>query len=140
MKVALPIWDQRVSPVFDVAGRLRVVEVEEGSLVDQIDHRIAPGLHVSLLSELRVEVLICSAISRALETAVRGAGVDVIPDICGDVDEIVQAYVLGNLGDRRFACPRHSKKRSRGRSERTGTRNIQESGGLRTIRAPTHKA
>jgi len=30
MKVAIPYWQERVSPVFDVAGRVLLVEVAEG--------------------------------------------------------------------------------------------------------------
>jgi predicted Fe-Mo cluster-binding NifX family protein len=136
MKLALPIWDERISPVFDVAKRLRVVEVEDGGVVDRIDHRIGAGSHVSLLSELEIEVLICSAISRALETAARNAGVTVIPDICGDVDEVTQAYLLDQLGDPRFACPRQSCEVNRSGSIGNGSKGSQQ---RRTRQSPrTH--
>jgi predicted Fe-Mo cluster-binding NifX family protein len=135
MKVALPIWDERISPVFDVARKLRLVEVEDGSLIGQIDHRIESGAHASMLSELGVEVLICSAISRALEAIAWRAGVEVIPDICGDVDEVIKAYLLGNLADTRFASPCHSRDSHRDRPVRLGTQSAQSTRRPRPVRA-----
>jgi predicted Fe-Mo cluster-binding NifX family protein len=140
MKVALPIWDDRISPVFDVARKLRVVEVEDGGEIDRIDHRVSPGSHVSLLSELGVEVLICSAISRALEASARSAGIEVIADVFGEVDEVIRAYLRDDLAECRLSPLQHSRRGLQlDRSIGTGRRGTRREHTRRSLPTGHHK-
>ena len=69
MKVAVPVWQGRVSPVFDVAGQLLLVELVEGVETSRREHRLPdaePQQRAVQLSELQVETLICGAISQTV--------------------------------------------------------------------------
>ena len=108
MIIAIPIWQGRVSPVFDVAGQLLVVEVDgpvekcrrQESLPDE-----APERRVHRLQTLDVETLICGAVSRPLGDLLAAGRIEVIPQVCGDAEEVLRAYLSGGLPDERFAMP-----------------------------------
>lgn len=121
MKVALPTWDGRVSPVFDVAKRLLVVDVERGteisrSEVDLEETRLAA--RASRVTALGVHVLICGAISWPLEAMLTSAGVRVIPQTCGPVDDVLRAFLEGQLASEAFLMPGCCGRRGRFRGGR----------------------
>lgn len=126
MKVAIPQWEGRVSPVFDVAGSLMLADVDAGTsqprqtvVLDSEDVQ----RRVSLLVELGVEVLICGAVSWPLELALCNAGVEVIPQTCGEVERVLEAFSHGELNQDAFLMPGCCGRRRRfrgthGKSER----------------------
>ena len=108
MKVALPIWAGRISPVFDVAERLLVVEVEEGTEVGRHEETVretAFARRAMRVAELGVDTLICAAISKPLEEMLTHAGVQVISQTCGNLEDVLGAYLRGQLTDRAFLMP-----------------------------------
>jgi predicted Fe-Mo cluster-binding NifX family protein len=108
MKIAIPIWQSRVSPVFDVAGHFFVVELVDGVETARTEVSALaddPAERTSLLVGLGVETLICGAISETLEMMLLGSGVTVIPRVCGDTEKVLRAYCNGTLDDDRYALP-----------------------------------
>lgn len=108
MNVAIPTLEDRVSPVFDVAQAVVLVELDG----DRELRRQTVPLHardiarrVAELSQRDVNVLICGAISRPLEATLHAAGVRVIPQTCGPVEEVLQAFLADRLNDRAFLMP-----------------------------------
>ena len=121
MKVALTTWDGRVSPVFDVARRLLVVEVERNteigrSEVDLGESRLAA--RASRVTALGVHVLICGAISWPFEAMLTSAGVRVIPQTCGPVEDVLRALLAGQLASEVFLMPGCCGRRRRFRGGR----------------------
>jgi predicted Fe-Mo cluster-binding NifX family protein len=108
MKIAIPDWQGRVSPVFDSATRALLVEAAEGGQVCR-EMASIPGddalERARWLRRLGVGVLICGAISRHVETALAGAGIVVIPNTCGEVDDVLQAFLDGRLNEKAFMMP-----------------------------------
>ena len=98
-----------MSPVFDVAHRLCVFTVESGAVTGRSDHRLRSEGRIAMMSTLGVDVLICSAISRRLEAALWVAGVEVVREVCGPVDDVVDAYLNGTLAEERLLTPAHSR-------------------------------
>jgi len=108
MRIAVPTWRDRVSPVFDVAGTLLLVDVEAELESQRNDAQLTdldPVARVRKLRELGVDVLICAAISQSLEELLTAAGITVMSRTCGDVDEVLQAFQTGRLHEQRFAMP-----------------------------------
>lgn len=106
-RIAIPCWEGTVSPVFDVARELLVIDTTgsahprwtepfSGSLMPQRMHR---------LKELGIDVVICGGISNPLRAMTEAAGIRVIPWMSGPVDEVLAAYFSGSLGDGRFTMP-----------------------------------
>jgi predicted Fe-Mo cluster-binding NifX family protein len=60
---------------------------------------------VNRLGELGVQVLLCGAISRPLERMIRASGVKVIPCLRGSIEEIIGAYLNGDIDvNERVTC------------------------------------
>ena len=130
MKVAIPHWQGRVSPVFDVASHVLLVDVDAGAERRRQDVYLdadGPRARASLLADLGADVLACGAISRQQETALSAAGVRVIPYICGDMEEVLMAFTNGRLGEDGFLMPGRCGRRRRSRIRRRGARP-QEAG------------
>jgi predicted Fe-Mo cluster-binding NifX family protein len=108
MRLAIPVWAGRVSPVFDVAGQVLVVELVEGRQVAGHQHPIAevsPTRRADTLVRLGVDVLVCGAISRGLEAALLAQGICVIARISGQTERIIQAFIANELHDAAFQMP-----------------------------------
>jgi len=121
-----------VSPVFDVARRLAVADVS-GQVVGQITEQDLPAAgaaRVAALAEGGVEVLICGGISMPLAQMVQGAGVQVVPQICGPVKEVLAAFARDELyaGPLRMpGCRRRLRARARW-GARGGRRRMGQGG------------
>jgi predicted Fe-Mo cluster-binding NifX family protein len=111
MRVALPVWKGRISPVFDVATQVRVIEVEDGTPTSQRDLRLAYPGRVARLEELGIDVLICAAVSRPLEAACWVAGIEVVSEVCGPVDAVIEAYLDGSLEEGGYVTPGRASHR-----------------------------
>lgn len=117
MKVAMPVWMGRISPVFDVARQLLVVKVEDGTEVSRCKVPLgaeALQRRAQDVAGLGVEVVICGGISRTLENLLGAYRVTVIPWVTGAADEVLTAYLAGEIPHPRFmmpGCPACRKQR-----------------------------
>jgi predicted Fe-Mo cluster-binding NifX family protein len=106
--IAIPNCQGRVSPVFDVAARLLLVTRRRGREVERKELVLNPlppeGLARSV-AELRVDVLLCAAISESLLQALERHGVRVKPHLCGDVESVLRAFDCGWLRRSEFRMP-----------------------------------
>jgi predicted Fe-Mo cluster-binding NifX family protein len=108
MRVALTAWDGRISPVFDTARHLQIVDVEGGLPMSRAEEPLEEGLpdrRVARLAALKVDALICGAISRPLADMVQTAGIQLVPFVAGPVEEVLRAYVNGSLPMAMFQMP-----------------------------------
>jgi len=108
MKIAVTVWEGRVSPVFDTASRLLVLDVEksgEASRFEVFLDEQSCSRKCSRIQVLGVEVLICGAISRYLQGILTASGIRVIPWICGPTADVVNAYMGGTLSQPKYLMP-----------------------------------
>jgi len=115
-RIAIPHWQGRVSPVFDVAGRVLLADIISGEIICGGDVLLGvedPHNRSVLLSSAGVEVLLCGAISCSFEVALTAAEISVISQICGQVELVLQAYVSGRLD--RYQMPGCRGGRGQGR-------------------------
>ncbi len=121
MKIAIPVWQGRVSNVFDFACKLLILEnkdsekfqVGEVSLVESNSLERA-----ARLKECDVDVLICGAISRPLAYMVEGEGIKLYPFITGTVNQVLDAYKKGELDKAEFNMPGCWMRQGRGKRKR----------------------
>ena len=118
MKIAIPVWQGRVSPVFDSSRRILLLETENGCVLARSEAQIGgelPQERARRLSELGVKVLVCGAVSRLLAEQVAMVGIRLIPFIAGEVEEILRAYLEERLPSAEFlmpgCCGQHRRKR-----------------------------
>ncbi len=125
MKVAITTWNGRISPVFDVARQVLLLDVEDGRVIarreeplpgDEMQHQAAQ------LVELGTYVLICGAISHPMAAVLAGKGIRVIPFTAGAVEEVVAAWLAGSLPSAVMSMPGccGQQKRRHGRTDGGG--------------------
>jgi predicted Fe-Mo cluster-binding NifX family protein len=105
MRVAVPVWNDRVSPVFDVARSLQVVDIAHGEVLNMSVRELYHGKRVAAMVKLGVDVLICAAISTPLEATLWMSGIEVVSDTCGGVAEIINAFSAGDRTLTKFRSP-----------------------------------
>jgi len=128
MRMAVPVWESRVSPVFDAAEELLISDFENGRELSSTKRSmsgLSPEQRAAQLAKLDVDVLLCGAISRSLEDLVGALGVEVIPWVRGEVEGVLEWYLSGMPADTRLFMPgcgrrrqRCEKRRRRGRPEK----------------------
>ena len=107
-KIAIPQWQGQVSTVFDFAGKLLLIDIDGQKEINrsEIDLPEEPmPQRATRLKSLGVDVLICGAISRPLSLMITGAGIEVLPYVTGCIDEVLNAYLTGQLTQQRFTMP-----------------------------------
>ena len=82
MRIAIPLWNNCVSSVFDFAHQLLVVDAEEQkemrrSQIDLKDQSVQQ--RVADMAGLGIDVLICEAISRSSASILATHDLEVIP-------------------------------------------------------------
>lgn len=115
MKVAISTWNGRISPVFDVARTLLVLEIGEEGIAERREQSLGdgPAGRIERIADAGVQVLLCGAISQPLAGMLAARGVRVVPFISGDVEEVIRAYLAGALDCPRFAMPGCGGRRMR---------------------------
>lgn len=108
MKVALTIWEGRISPVLDVSREALVLNLVKGRVASRSTEPLGgpdPIATLRKLVELGIETLICGAVSEPLYRELTDRGMRVIGFVSGGVDEIVAAFLAGRLNDQAFVMP-----------------------------------
>jgi len=108
MKIALSVWKDCISTVFDTADQVLVLEIDEtdGQKRSMVKLNAADVVgRANQIKEKQIEVLICGAISRPLEASLVSLGIQVYPFVRGSVTEVLAAYQNGRLDHAIFAMP-----------------------------------
>ena len=122
MRVAVPVFQGRVAPVFDWCESLTVVEVgDDEATREEVSLRgvSTPG-RAERLAELQIETLLCGGISAPMADLVEARGIRVVPWAAGPVEEVIGAFQQGTLTQPRFAMPGCCGRRWRGGHGRGG--------------------
>jgi len=107
-RVALAIWNERISPVFDVSRRLLVLEIDAGLISSRTEVALDPdevGRKAARLAEHQIQVLICGSISRCLAGLLESRGIRLLSFVTGPVEEVITAYLEDALPHPRLIMP-----------------------------------
>jgi len=108
MKVALTIWENRISPLFDSASVLLIADVEGRGITKRHLEPLeceSPFSKAARLDDLGVNVLICGGISESFANLIEAHRIRIIPFTKGTVDEVLEAYATGNINRQDFRMP-----------------------------------
>ena len=108
MRVALPVHRGLVSPVFDWARCLLVVDHDGDTETARREERLeglAPAFRAGRLAQIGVETLLCGGISAVVAEMVESQGTKVVSGLAGEVDAVLEAFFSGRLPDPTFAMP-----------------------------------
>jgi predicted Fe-Mo cluster-binding NifX family protein len=108
MRVAMPVWENRISPVLDTARQLLFVEIAQNKELTRRTISLA-GLplvkRIELISDLGLDLFLCGGITRPFYQALINAGIHTIPFVCGNVDHILSSLLDGSKIEYQFAMP-----------------------------------
>ena len=108
MRIAIPVWRNRISPVLDVARELILANIEWKRVIDRkiliIDGNPLSGI-ATLLNNSKVDIILCGALSNVLLNTLRRHDIQVQSWLTGNIDDILEAFILGKLNDPRFKMP-----------------------------------
>jgi len=108
MMIAIANWQGSISPVFDVSDRLCLIHIENGKELRRENILLKnrnPFTRAKEMAGIGVEMLICGAVSHVLETALISVGIRVIGFVCGDLENVLGAFLRGQLTGRDFFMP-----------------------------------
>jgi predicted Fe-Mo cluster-binding NifX family protein len=125
MRIAIPIWDDKISPVLDTASKLLVVEVEDRKETSRFEiyldeHELSR--RCIRIRGMDVDLLICGAVSRPFYRMLMGSGINIIQDISGHPEEVLKAYLNERLLHSGFFMPGcKGNREKRGRNHINGS-------------------
>jgi predicted Fe-Mo cluster-binding NifX family protein len=130
MRIAIPLWQGRVSPVFDEANRILLVDVLEKQELHRQEEILAarnPFERAQVLPKLGVDLLICGMISQTQQIALASAGIRIISCICGTMEEVIAAFLDGCIENGALLMPGcRGRKRMRSRMATLGRKGALE--------------
>ncbi|MCK9263881.1 MAG: dinitrogenase iron-molybdenum cofactor biosynthesis protein [Deltaproteobacteria bacterium] len=123
MRIAIAHCQDKLSPVFDFSNSLCLIDIDCGRETNRERRALVsrePFRRAGEVLALGVDILICGALSRQMETALAAAGVRTVGFICGNLDDVVAAFLQGSLEDGRLLMPGcvAGRKRRRRRNRR----------------------
>ncbi len=98
--IAIPEFQERVSPLLDEARRFILLEVKDGQVVQKSTVSInsdSAALRIAKLREIGVTVIISGAVSGYLSRVISENGFQHYSWVSGQVDDVIGAYLEGNL-------------------------------------------
>ncbi len=113
-KIALAVWGNIISPVFDSTRMALIAEIKDGKVASSHQEWLGPELPYARalrLSGWDIRVLICGAISVGFARTIEVYGIEVIPFMSGNVQEVLDAYLNGTLTTDTFHMPGFGMRR-----------------------------
>ena len=121
MKVAILSFGPRVSPRFDCAPNLILINVENGKVVERGEVSLThldPWQRLERIRELNIEALICGGIDRPSAQLLEAQQVRVIAWVAGEAEEAMKSFIRGDLKSGSFLYPGCCRKKVRMRKGR----------------------
>jgi predicted Fe-Mo cluster-binding NifX family protein len=94
--VAVPVYQERISPLLDVAKKFAVFEIEKGEVKQKITldiHTDDEPQRFEKLKEMGVSVIIGGAVSCFVSEIIREKGIKLLSWITGPVDTTIELYI-----------------------------------------------
>ncbi len=130
MRIAIPVWGNRISPVLDVAREISLFDLERGQVQNEIsitlDNESLPDRTIKL-SENGVDQVLCGAVSEVFYQILTNQDIKVLPWLTGKTDDVLQAFISGQINKSCFQMPG-----CRGQTQRKRQRRGRKSRQLRT--------
>lgn len=108
VRVAIPIFRERVAPVLDDCSRIVVIEIENGQAVVREEvflDNFSLADRFRLIHKAGVDVIICSGITEVLHRLLASEEIELICGIIGDVDRVLAAFLKNGLDHPSFHMP-----------------------------------
>lgn len=113
LKLAITIWGNRISPVFDAAGTLLVAEIKNRMIIKKSYASFNPETPSDLIKTLKkmeVSVLICGAISTKPADLIVESDIKLISFVTGNALKLLNNIAHKQTIEKTFMMPGCSKQ------------------------------
>jgi predicted Fe-Mo cluster-binding NifX family protein len=100
IKVAIPLFNNRVSPRFEFAPTLLVVTIENDQVLEKKELNLQSYdllQRSSLLRKMGLDILICGGIQGFITRSLSLTNVQVIAPVAGEAEAVLQLFLEKNL-------------------------------------------
>ena len=100
MRIAISIWEDKISPVLDTASKLLIVDNNNQKEFSRFEANLLEqemSQRCSFIQGLDLDVLICGAVSRQFREMLKACGIKIIFGISGPAEDVLDAYLQGAL-------------------------------------------
>ena len=106
MRIAVPVWENKISPVLDTAEIIRVYDFENGIIAPREEFSIrSHGESAAYIIAEKADVVICGALSSILNARLTSLGVRVHSWIMGGIEDILNCYIGGSIAKKENSMP-----------------------------------
>ena len=113
-RVAIPVFESRVSPVLDSCQRMVVVDIEKGSEIrrqELILNKMSIHERIEVMARWGIRKIICAGVSDVMCRFIAGKNIALVSGIAGELEKIINAYICNRLNDECFLMPgKHDEK------------------------------
>ncbi len=113
MKIAITVWGNRISPVFDAASTLFVADIENRSILKKnytSFNPTRPSDLVKLLKKMQVSILMCGAISTKPADLIVENDIKLISFVTGNALKLLDNFARKQTIEKTFMMPGCSKQ------------------------------
>lgn len=114
MRIAIPVFGNRISPRFDFAPMLALFDLDEKRIAEKKVISCdgwRDTERVSKLKDLSVDLIICGGLPRHLMDVFSNSGIRVIPWVAGDAAEALSLFLRDRLVQGMVICPGKGRAR-----------------------------
>lgn len=107
-RVAIPVFESRVSPVLDSCRRMVIVDIEDGCEIRRqeiVFEKMSRHERIEIFVRWGVRKIICAGISDVMCRFLAGKNIAIISGIAGEIEKIINAYICKRLDDQCFVMP-----------------------------------
>lgn len=100
MILALAVFEERISAIFDNSDQLLIVSVKDNLVTSRKNINFSAFCTVEMVEKLKDEsiaILICGAISDFMQQIIEKNGIKVIPWISGPVQKVLDGWMNGAM-------------------------------------------
>jgi predicted Fe-Mo cluster-binding NifX family protein len=108
MRIAISIWEDKISPLLDTASKLLIIENKTQKESSRYEvHLLKQDISKKcrFMQSLHIDVLICGAVSRQFSEMLKASGIEVISGISGPARDVLETYQQGQPLHSKFFMP-----------------------------------
>jgi len=101
MKIAIPLFQKRISPRFDCAHDLLLITTDNGKHIIERNEIVFGNSNyierINLLEKTGVDVIICGGVSNDMLDLFEDKKIEVIPWVTGEAEKALELFMRGKL-------------------------------------------
>ena len=108
VKLAVTVWGNRISPVFDSARTLLIAELADKKISGHYYTALDPGAPVDLIRTLKknkVNIMVCGAISKTSADLITDHQVHLITFVTGNVRQFLDSFAENCTVEKKHMMP-----------------------------------